>query len=494
MLISNIINDGFGLLSKQLRFYCWHFRRNLDQRQRQELIELLYEQHFERLANKIKSLNHNAIADSQQQVGKLLFEHCLTRNRRHQLIQLVESRLVDINVRLDNYGRTLLHRSAYNLDVELVKILIEHGINIRLRDYAGNTALHIAIQSYRNGAVIYGNESDVVKNLTSIIRLLLEADKNLQNERYKRKRVKLVSDDSTSCCNEFKPSPDKRKPVDQVAMTVSDNESESNSLESVTNFSMQQMQSPNESHRRLSRSPSKITTTKPLGNNFNASKSNEKQDKRSTQSIVDSKDQDYSNQPDYSAQETINPLLLEDFSSPLVDTKNAFGRTALHYCVLVVGEQHLSHFVQLLISFGADTDATDTRMKTPLYCLVKRPGISAIRQKCLAISHLINSGCDDLGLAINPGVYFNEKFIKNLESRVSTLLQPKTEGSVEAIFTHSTFKRVPSLKHLLRLRLIKLQDERTRLKRQTKLSLPLSSPNSLNLYVNRKILDQSELF
>lgn len=472
MLIGNIINDSFGLLSKQLRFYCWHFRRNLDQKQRQELTDLLYEQHFERLANKIKSLNQSSVVDCKQQISKLLFEHCLSRNRRHQLIQLIKSRLVDINIRLDNYGRTLLHRTAYSLDVELVKVLIDHGVNIRLRDYAGNTALHIAIQSYRNGYILYGDGPYVVQNLTSIITLLLEADRVIQNERHKSTLNSLSSENNSE--QNWSTFQSISKEDQDIILTENIN-------------SPNQKQSHNDnlgdlvpSARKQSSTSSPDMIDRPK-DQPNCSADNQTQ----TDSISKSSEDSLSK---------LNPILLEDSTTSLVDTKNAFGRTALHYCVLVVGESHLAHFVKLLISFGADTDAIDTRMKTPLYCLVKRTGVSAIRQKCAAITHLLESGCDDLGLAIEPKTYFNEKFITDLEGNLADIMQPKLEGTSEPIFTSSSFKRVPKLKHLARLRLVKLQDEKTRLRRQTKLSLPYRSPKNLNLYVNRRLLDQSELF
>jgi hypothetical protein len=100
----------------------------------------LNENYFEKLANKIRSPLDSNIADCKQQVAKLLFEQCLTGDMRHQLPQPNESNLVDIDVRLD----------------------------------------HIAIQSYGNGALISSNETAVIQNLTQIIQLLLEADKNLQ--------------------------------------------------------------------------------------------------------------------------------------------------------------------------------------------------------------------------------------------------------------------------------------------------------------------------
>lgn len=498
MLISNIINDSFGLISKQLKFYCWNFRRNLDHRQRQELIELLYEQHFERLANKIKNLNQSANTECRQQVSKLLFEQCLTKHRRHQLVQLVESGLVDINVRLDNYGRTLLHRSAYNLDVDLVKLLIEHGVNIKLRDYAGNTALHIAIQSYRNGAVIFGSGNDVVQNLSSIIRVLLDADKSLQNEQSKRKRCKLMSD------------LDNRRAI-SPAHTDESHRASSLSHQHTSNSYISTMQYPfNESCANThSQSSSGRKSNEIDSSSHNTTKSqsviNESNDNSANQFSRQAKqpadvNQDYAKQQSedgsvYSS--ASDNHLLEEASCSLIDTKNAFGRTALHYCVLVVGEQHLAHFVQMLLSYGAETDMTDTRMRTPLYCLVKRPSVSALRQKCQAISCLIESGCDDLGLAIpaKPSDLFSDELIKKLEQNLTHIMQSqKMSTSIEPIFNQDTFKRVPSLKHLVRLRIIKNNDLRAKLKRQVKITLPSIAPTSLNTYMNRKILDQSELF
>lgn len=339
----------------------------------------------------------------------------MTRNRRHQLIQLIESDLVDVNVRLDNYGRTLLHRSAYNLDVDLVKILIKHGVNIRLRDYAGNTALHIAIQSYRNGAVIYDNGTDVVRNLTSIIELLLNADKDLQEERNSRKRIKLLTEEEPRERLVRKPQKSSNNIDLEKDESVSISDGAQSNPFNILSTSMRKVSCKSLESEIVARKQSN-----PI-NKFNAT---------STLLALDTRDRSPPSQKNNAHDEvtaTINPILLEDHSSPLIDTKNAFGRTALHYCVLVVGEQHLAHFVKLLISYGADIDITDTRMKTPLYCLVKRPGISAVRQKCLAIKYLLENGCDDLGLAIDPSKHFSDKFIQELEKSLPNTMLSKLE-------------------------------------------------------------------
>lgn len=508
MLISNIINDSFGLLSKQLRFYCWHYKRGLDQRQQQELIDILNEQYFEKLANKIKSLTASNIADCRQQIGKLLFERCLTGHRRHQLIQLIESDLLDIDVRLDNYGRTLLHRTAYNLDVELVKLLIDHKVNIKLRDYAGNTALHIAIQSYRNGALIYNSEPEVVQNLTQIIQLLLEADSYLQKQHEqdsKNKKIKLENNPRINA-NTTQSSGDATAPRSELSESGDEADNltkEKHLLGTNLNTSSSKSQKQENlvaNYHHGSTKNQDMTICRILGSHCMC-KSNfiQQQQCRSkaaemklTESHQESPNKNNQSDCRASSQST---LLNDGASVPLVDTKNAFGRTALHYCVLVVGEQHLDKIVKLLLSHGADPDVVDTRLKTPLFCLIKRPGFAAVRQKCNAITHLIESGCDDLGLAIEPKSYFTETVLKNIENNISSVLQKPTDDSIEPIFTKKTFKRVPSLKHLARLKLLRVNDEKYgKVGRQMSFLLPSQVPNSLNHYINRKILDQTELF
>lgn len=480
MPISNIINDSFGLISEQLKFYCWHYKRDLDRRQRHELIQILNDHHFERLANKIESLLQSNISDCSQQLGKLLFQQCLVGHRRHQLVQLIQSRLVDIDVPLDNYGRTLLHRMAYYLDVELVKVLIEHGVNIRLRDYAGNTALHIAIQSYRNGALIYNNGPDVIENLKSIIRLLIEADKKLQDNRTKSKKFKFDDENRLESKQALllENSLDNDR-LDGKLYHVDSNNNNSQTL----NHNCQAERSHRQSLQISSR-PKNSTLNNPTSIDKQYLPENNNDDITvNKQAIVPSSE----SQP--------WPMLMDDPSCPLVETRNAYGRTALHYCVLVVGEQYLDHIVELLISYGANSDVVDNRLKTPLYHLVKRPIVSAIRQKCLAMAHLLNDGCDDLGLAIEPKSHFSEELLINLEKNLSSIIQAKSDCSTDPILTQTKFKRVASLKHLTRLALVRLNPEQyNKLSHQAMFKLPQATPHCLTHYINKKILDQSEFF
>lgn len=471
MLLTTIFNDSFGLFSRQLKFYCWHSKRNLDHKNRQELINLLNEQRFESLARKIKTLDK--IQDREQQVGRVLFEQCLSKSSRHQLKQLIESNLVDVNVRLDNYGRTLLHRSAYNLDVELVQILIDHGVNIRLRDYSGNTALHIAIQSYRNGAVMYGNEVDVVQNLTAIIRLLLEADRVLVDERLsKRKRTRIAEETGQ---DDVEKSPIKSIRIDEKSSAFHPDSSREitescggphiNSRAQVTSHDLKPLNLEQLDRDRIS-NLSNLDSLKFGSKSQQCSQSQRRENLR-----------------------TIDPLLLEDSSTHLVDTKNAFGKTALHICVSIVGERYIAHFVQLLIKYGADTDATNNRMETPLYCLVKRHNMLSIHHKCTAVAYLIDGGCDDLGLAISdPKSILNGDLPRDSSDRVNNdQITRRSKPSTQ------TFRRVPNLKHLARLHLLRSRSEMAKVY-FPKIHLPKFCPSSLDLYVNKKILDQYELF
>lgn len=483
MVLSNIFNEGLGLFSKakQLQFYCWHFGRNLDERQSQELLDLSRDDQWDMLINKIKS-HIDTSADRRQQIAKLLFDACWVHSRRQQLIQLIESGLLDINVRLDNYGRTLLHRVAYEMDSELVKLLIDHGINIRLRDYAGNTALHVAIQSYRDGTRVYRRDL-FDQNIELIIRYLLEADRNLENERSHHKRMKLDSTESI------------RSEGSCPSRTSNHNINEQINTDKFANNSSE-VQCPSKDQPSA-----KTDQTEPQSLEKPSATITKQRSKKQN-----------SHKP-------INPLLLEDTSSTLIDTKNAFGRTALHYCVLVVGQEHLGNLVNLLITYGADTDAHDSGFRTPLYCLVKRLGVRDVRQKCRAITHLLDSGCDDLGLAINPRTFFTEKYISDMENNIVNIVRFRFDipANTRSILGQTTYERVPSLKHLVRVHIHKeVYKSRQKLKKLKKvdeeeteeetgieeveeiesnrISLPRTCPAELNAYINRKILLQNEIF
>lgn len=489
MILSSILNDGFGLLSKQLRFYCWHFRRNLDHKNRQELIDLLHEQQFESLANKIRALDNNAIQDCKQQVGKLLFDYCLSKNRRNQLVKLIESNLVDVNVRLDNYGRTLLHRCAYNLDVELVKILVNHGVNIRLRDYAGNTALHIAIQSYRNGTVLYASETKMMQNLVAIIELLLEADKTLLKDRLlKRKRGKItegVDNEDDVAKLPFKSiKVENNSDVEDTCLRSSSVGVDNSSDECFANNTVCNGRGKSE----LEFSTSKWLKSHNIDHSKRAIIPNLSTWDNSTLDTSHSGSSSTALRASNQALEAIHSLILEDYSTPLIDTKNAFGRTPLHYCVLVVGDPYMMLLIQILIKYGADIDPIDNRMRTPLYCLVQRHNFSSIRHRLSAIRYLIKIGCDDVGLAIDGHIdsILSDQLIENLEKSTESDRGVMTDSSALAILTKFTPKRVPTLKHLTRVKMQRfVRDLTSNSIRQISINLPITCPQSLNRYINR---------
>lgn len=512
MILSNLINDSFCLLSKQLKFYAWQYKRDLDQKQREELISILEESHFEKLAIKIKSL-HQIVTDSRQQIGHILIVKCLANHRRHQLIQLIESDLVDINVELDSYGRTLLHRAAYNLDVDLVKLLIDRRVNIKLRDFSGHTALHVAIQSYRNGAIMFNNELKVVQNLSAIIKLLLDADKvcatrcdDQDTSTDNCKRIKLlrrrsgISEDvrmspvqdgkafSTSETNEFEPL----TPLDLGKIHYRSSRRNAITPSGATTicqmFRSQPCKVHLSQHHELTQSESHNDQSSTLSDSSSSSEA-------SFDRVANPVRQSSMKNKASSNMNTNNANLIDSRPNRFINYKDAFGRTALHYCVLVVGEKHLNHFVKLLLDNGADPDSIDVRLKTPLYCLVKRPNFEAVRQKCHAIETLVTHGCDDLGLALTSSSCFSEKTVSEVEKNIVNILQRRHDDQVDKIFTSKTYRRVPSLKHIARLSLIRENDKQTGCTgRQTGLVLPSITPYTLNYYVNRKLLDQSELF
>jgi ankyrin repeat protein len=51
----------------------------------------------------------------------------------------------DSNVR-DTRGRTALFPAVENRDVSVVKLLIDHGVDVNLRDFKGEAPLHVAVE------------------------------------------------------------------------------------------------------------------------------------------------------------------------------------------------------------------------------------------------------------------------------------------------------------------------------------------------------------
>ncbi|KAG9510647.1 Exosome complex exonuclease RRP44, partial [Fragariocoptes setiger] len=411
------------------------------------------------------------------QVSKLLIDYCLTHRRRTFLIKLIEKKTIDIDTRLDNYGRNLLHRSAYNLDVELVKILIDHNVDVRMRDWAGNTALHISIQSYRNGVIIFDSGPTVMKNLTAIIELLVKADHS------QRKANRLV----TRCkIDEQNTIPSTIKPHDQVRVSEIGSQKHDRANAKM-DFSMIPCK---HSPRSKSSTTVKGNLVEPrrLFNDDNVpikcslpSQEPKLNDKMSLSDVAFSDASDTSSLPH----------MTSDLNTELINIRNAFGRSALHYCAISIADNHLSHFVELLLDYGADPDAVDNKLKTPFYCLVKRPDIHELATKCDSMNYLIAGGCDHLGLAFTP---FHKCLTTPIDASVSQRysnifldeqhLLDQSKDSIAPKVQSTVYKRVCDLKHLCRVVLV--CHERNH-------DYPLHElPITLQRYIRRRLIDQSE--
>lgn len=356
--------------------------------------------------------------------------------------------------------------SAYYLDVELVKILTINNVGVRLRDYAGNTALHIAIQSYRNGALPPESGLMVKKNLSTIIRLLLDADRaNL--EHFLPKSSSSMSKDANNNLNDENLTEKSNSISDKLAYQVDRHEDildpiiMPNSLKSRQDgVKIDPAQTDTNDSKDI---PRIVPEAKVLSQNMSRLNTSGK----------------------------VKMIMQPDYSVSLINTKNAFGRTALHYCALSISEKDLTHFIELLLDNGADPDATDAKMRTPFYCLMKRTDITDISHKLTSMHILLTNGCDDLGLALSN----DEQLLKRFEWTKPTRISHDVSNSISehhphrnrnAIATHREhFKRTPDLKHLARLSITR---NKTLLSRIPKNSLPLS----LIIYLERQLIDQSD--
>lgn len=76
-----------------------------------------------------------------------LFERCAYENSKDLRASI--KKLDNINI-TDKYGNTLLHKASSNANIELIKFLIENGININAQNNNGNTALFLLLQTLFN--------------------------------------------------------------------------------------------------------------------------------------------------------------------------------------------------------------------------------------------------------------------------------------------------------------------------------------------------------
>lgn len=86
----------------------------------------------------------------------------------------------------------------------------------------------------------------------------------------------------------------------------------------------------------------------------------------------------------------------------MVNRPNYFGKTPLHYTVLLQPNYVARQLVDLLIEEGADLDRVDLRGRTALFYLLstyKYSSSNLIRYKVmLLISSLVKANCDTLNL------------------------------------------------------------------------------------------------
>lgn len=74
-----------------------------------------------------------------------VFQHALDTGNTHELTRMLEERGGKVNVNLyDQEGQTALHRSCLEGNLDIVKILIRYGADIRLANKDGWSALHLA--------------------------------------------------------------------------------------------------------------------------------------------------------------------------------------------------------------------------------------------------------------------------------------------------------------------------------------------------------------
>lgn len=86
----------------------------------------------------------------------------------------------------------------------------------------------------------------------------------------------------------------------------------------------------------------------------------------------------------------------------MVNKANYFGKTPLHYAVLLHPNVLARELVDVLIEEGADIDRVDARGRTPLFYLLsnyKYSNSNLTRYKLmLLINALVKAGCDTLNL------------------------------------------------------------------------------------------------
>lgn len=480
-LISEILVDGLDLLSRQLEFYSWPSKKALSRQEEDKLLQIIKNNNYQELSFKVKSLTRDS-DNSKQQITKLLLDYCLHVGRRSTIFKLINDDLIDINVRLDNYGRTILHRATCNLDFEFVKILIEKNVNLKLRDFNGNTALHIAIQSYRNGGLFFDSNSykPNFDEFYKIVSLLLEADsKNPQ--RYNEERL---ASEVEFIVNERKNS------TRSANIELYNNINREINAQSNRKLTIDESTSP----RPLKRSCyGRIKNKHDIGI-LDSMQMQEltanKQRQITTQGIDCNQDLiqcSQSNNDHKHLQSKKNSLMSEDRFSLLVNTRNAFGQTPFHVCVSIIGEKHISQLVKLLFDYNANPDIIDRRLRTPLYCLLMR-SIREPQTLSEVIQMFIDKDCDSLGLTTATLKYHLPPL--SYASAASTSTSSSSNITSQSAFFKLSNKLgyVASLKHLTRVAVVKNIVKGQKDAQSPFIQLPNYVPIVLSRYINRRTI------
>ncbi len=107
----------------------------------------------------------------------------------------------------------------------------------------------------------------------------------------------------------------------------------------------------------------------------------------------------------------INITAFQDQHKNIINYRNSFGKTALHYFVVntcVINQSNLEQLINLFIKCGADLDIEDQRFRTPIYCAIEGNCLSG-KQKTV-VKALVNANCDSLNLYQIKNLAFSENF------------------------------------------------------------------------------------
>lgn len=84
------------------------------------------------------------------------FEEAVRNGDRHELQRILETFEGCVNVNLyDKEGQTALHQSCSEGNLELVKVLLQFGADVRLANRDGWNALHIALFAGHQNVAVY---------------------------------------------------------------------------------------------------------------------------------------------------------------------------------------------------------------------------------------------------------------------------------------------------------------------------------------------------